>query len=79
MLIHQFENQKTLLAVCPNSELVTRAAVRAASQAGAPLLLAATLNQVDLDGGYTGWTPQALVELEKIYHNNADRLLKRVP
>ncbi len=27
----------------------------------APMLLAATLNQVDLDGGYTGWTPEDLV------------------
>ncbi len=24
-----------------------------------PMLFAATLNQVDIDGGYTGWTPAA--------------------
>lgn len=52
--------RRTLLAVCPNSAAVTRAAVAAAEEAQAPLLLAATLNQVDLDGGYTGWTPADL-------------------
>ena len=50
----------TLLAVCPNSEAVARAALLAAQDARTPLLYAATLNQVDRDGGYTGWTPQAL-------------------
>jgi D-tagatose-1,6-bisphosphate aldolase subunit GatZ/KbaZ len=50
----------TLLAVCPNSEAVARAALRAAQEVGTPLLYAATLNQVDRDGGYTGWTPDAL-------------------
>lgn len=47
----------TLLAVCPNSDAVARAALLAAREADAPLLYAATLNQVDTDGGYTGWTP----------------------
>lgn len=47
----------TLLAVCPNSEAVARAALLAAAEADAPLLYAATLNQVAPDGGYTGWTP----------------------
>ena len=51
----------TLLAVCPNSEAVARAALRAAQRADAPVLYAATLNQVDTDGGYTGWTPDAFV------------------
>lgn len=49
--------QITLLAVCPNSAAVLEAAVRAAARQRAPMLFAATLNQVDLDGGYTGWTP----------------------
>lgn len=52
----------TLLAVCPTSDAVLRAALQAASQAQAPLLIAATRNQVDIDGGYTGWTPQALMD-----------------
>lgn len=50
----------TLLAVCPNSEAVARAALCAAQEARTPLLYAATLNQVDRDGGYTGWTPHDL-------------------
>jgi tagatose-1,6-bisphosphate aldolase non-catalytic subunit AgaZ/GatZ len=58
--------QLTLLAVCPNSAAVLEAAVKVASQANAPMLFAATLNQVDRDGGYTGWTPMAFVqELER--------------
>jgi len=51
----------TLFAVCPNSETVLRAAIRAAKRANAPILFAATLNQVDMDGGYTGWTPKDLI------------------
>jgi len=47
----------TLLAVCPNSNAVVRAALRTAERLRAPAIFAATLNQVDLDGGYTGWTP----------------------
>lgn len=56
----QTGSRHTLLAVCPNSEAVARAALRAAQEARTPLLYAATLNQVDRDGGYTGWTPQDL-------------------
>ncbi|MFO8233245.1 MAG: class II D-tagatose-bisphosphate aldolase, non-catalytic subunit [Longimonas sp.] len=52
----------TLLAVCPTSDAVLRGALAAASDAEAPLLIAATRNQVDVDGGYTGWTPRALVD-----------------
>ena len=54
--------QVTLLAVCPNSAAVLEAAVKVAAENGAPMLLAATLNQVDLDGGYTGWSPSAFVQ-----------------
>jgi D-tagatose-1,6-bisphosphate aldolase subunit GatZ/KbaZ len=54
--IHQ-----TLLAVCPNSEAVLEAAVMVAAHNHAPMLFAATLNQVDRDGGYTGWTPAEFV------------------
>ncbi|HXF64719.1 MAG TPA: class II D-tagatose-bisphosphate aldolase, non-catalytic subunit [Caldilineaceae bacterium] len=53
--------QVTLLAVCPNSEAVLEAAVQAAAQNHMPMLFAATLNQVDRDGGYTGWTPADFV------------------
>ena len=51
----------SLLAVCPNSDAVARAALAAAQEANAPILFAATLNQVDRDGGYTGRTPQEFV------------------
>ena len=47
----------TLLGVCPNTRLVTEAAVLASAEYRAPVMFAATLNQVDIDGGYTGWTP----------------------
>ncbi len=53
--------QITLLAVCPNSDAVLEAAVVAAAANDTPMLFAATLNQVDRDGGYTGWTARELV------------------
>jgi tagatose-1,6-bisphosphate aldolase non-catalytic subunit AgaZ/GatZ len=54
--------QITLLATCPNSEAVLEASVKVAASNNLPMLFAATLNQVDRDGGYTGWTPQAFVD-----------------
>jgi tagatose-1,6-bisphosphate aldolase non-catalytic subunit AgaZ/GatZ len=53
----------TILAVCPTSPAVVRAALQASKEAEAPLFFAATLNQVDIDGGYTGWTPAGFVRL----------------
>lgn len=56
----------TLLAVCPNSAAVLEAAVKVAARCHSPMLFAATLNQVDRDGGYTGWTPaQFVAEMER--------------
>lgn len=57
----------TLFAVCPNSENVLKAALRAAKRAHAPIKFAATLNQVDIDRGYTGWTQYDLVRKIKEY------------
>ena len=51
----------TILAVCPNSLNVVKAALHAAKRANAPIKFAATLNQVDIDGGYTTWTQYDLV------------------
>lgn len=51
----------TLLAVCPNSIAVLEAAVKAAAENHSVMLFAATLNQVDRDGGYTGWTQAQFV------------------
>lgn len=53
----------TLLAVCPNSPSVIKAAFRAAKRNNAPILFAATLNQVDGDGGYTGMTQKDFVRV----------------
>jgi len=57
----------TLVAVCPNSDAVLEAAIIAAQRNNAPMLFAATLNQVDRDGGYTGWTPAAFVNKMRGY------------
>ena len=53
--------RSTLLAVCPNSRAVARAALQAAHEANAPALFAATLNQVDVERSYTDFTPETLV------------------
>jgi len=52
----------TLFASCPNSEAVLKASIMAAKRANAPIKFAATLNQVDIDGGYTGWTQESFVK-----------------
>jgi D-tagatose-1,6-bisphosphate aldolase subunit GatZ/KbaZ len=57
----------TLLAVCPNSDAVLEAGVLAAVRNRTPMLFAATLNQVDRDGGYTGWTPAVFVSKLNAY------------
>jgi len=59
--------QVTLLAVCPNSDAVLEAAVKAAMLNRSPMLFAATLNQVDRDGGYTGWKPADFVARMNAY------------
>jgi tagatose-1,6-bisphosphate aldolase non-catalytic subunit AgaZ/GatZ len=51
----------TLLAVCPNSVAVLEAAVKVAAANNMPMLFAATLNQVDREGSYTGWTADEFV------------------
>ncbi len=70
--LHSRGTQITLLAACPNSDAVLEAAVKVAAANNMPMLFAATLNQVDRDGGYTGWTPRAFVarmtELAEKHH-----------
>jgi tagatose-1,6-bisphosphate aldolase non-catalytic subunit AgaZ/GatZ len=56
---------RTLFAVCPNSLAVIRASLRAAKRNNAPLKFAATLNQVDLDGGYVKMTQYDFVRYIK--------------
>ena len=57
----------TLLAVCPNSSAVLEAAVRAAARNRSVMLFAATLNQVDYEGSYTGWTQADFVNQMQAY------------
>ena len=57
----------TLLAVCPNSVAVLEAAVKVAAENNMPMLFAATLNQVDREGAYTGWTPDEFVSQIKVF------------
>lgn len=53
--------KRTILAACPNSRAVIKAALRSAKRCNAPVKFAATLNQVDNDGGYTGFTQKEFV------------------
>jgi D-tagatose-1,6-bisphosphate aldolase subunit GatZ/KbaZ len=52
----------TIFAACPNSSAVIKAALRAAKRCDAPIKFAATLNQVDMDGGYTGLNQEQFVK-----------------
>ena len=54
--------RRTIFAACPNSLSVIKASLRAAKRCNAPIKFAATLNQVDLDGGYTGLTQEEFVK-----------------
>lgn len=69
-LLHRIDELKretgvsrTIFAACPNSPAVIRAAFRAAKRNNAPIYFAATLNQVDCDGGYTGMTQKEFCRL----------------
>ena len=67
-LEHKTGIKRTLLAVCPNSVSVVKAAFRSAKRNNAPIKFAATLNQIDGDGGYTGLTQ---LEFTKMLRNEA--------
>lgn len=67
-LLHKLDELKektgvprTIFAACPNSPTVIRASLRAAKRNNAPIYFAATLNQIDCDGGYTGMTQEDFV------------------
>jgi tagatose-1,6-bisphosphate aldolase non-catalytic subunit AgaZ/GatZ len=64
--------KRTIFAACPNSLSVIRAALKAARRCNAPVKFAATLNQVDLDGGYTGLTPSEFVKTINLHAQNLD-------
>lgn len=67
---------RTLFAACPNSISVIKAAFRAAKRNNAPIKFAATLNQVDGDGGYTGLTQ---AEFTKMLANEAEAINYKGP
>ena len=46
-----------ITSVCSAHELVIEAALLQAAEQGGPVLIEATCNQVNQDGGYTGNTP----------------------
>ncbi len=54
--------KRTIFAACPNSLAVLKAALLSAKRCNAPVKFAATLNQVDTDGGYTGFTQKEFVD-----------------
>lgn len=54
--------RRSLFAACPNSTAVLRASLLSAKRCNAPVKFAATLNQVDTDGGYTGFTQEQFVK-----------------
>jgi len=62
--------RRTIFAACPNSISVIRAALKSAKRCNAPVKFAATLNQVDLDGGYTGLTPSEFVKTVRLHARN---------
>ena len=54
--------KRTIFAACPNSISVLKASLISAKRCNAPIKFAATLNQVDTDGGYTGFTAKQFVD-----------------
>ena len=62
--------KRTIFAACPNSFSVIRAALKSAKRCNAPIKFATTLNQVDLDGGYTGLTPKDFVGIIHMHARN---------
>ncbi len=72
--IHELELQtgikRTIFAACPNSISVIRAALKSSKRSNSPIKFAATLNQVDLDGGYTGLTHSQFVKTIRLHAHN---------
>lgn len=62
--------KRTIFAACPNSLSVIIAALKSAKRCNAPVKFATTLNQVDLDRGYTGLTQSEFVRTVRLYAEN---------
>ncbi len=74
-LLNTFYNQLTdpitILGVSPISKHIVKGALLAAKECDAPMMFIASLNQIDYDGGYTGWTPKSFT---KFLDNEVKRL-----
>jgi tagatose-1,6-bisphosphate aldolase non-catalytic subunit AgaZ/GatZ len=53
----------TLLGICPIARNVIETSIQISKLMDFPLMFVATLNQIDIDGGYTGLTPRDFVKL----------------
>jgi D-tagatose-1,6-bisphosphate aldolase subunit GatZ/KbaZ len=62
--------RRTIFAACPNSLSVIRASLKSAKRCNSPIKFATTLNQVDIDGGYTGLTPAEFVKTVRLHSKN---------
>jgi D-tagatose-1,6-bisphosphate aldolase subunit GatZ/KbaZ len=60
---HKAGGECGVYSVCSAHPLIIEAAVRFAQQSGSPLLIEATSNQVNQDGGYTGMRPADFARL----------------
>ncbi|NVM77309.1 D-tagatose-1,6-bisphosphate aldolase subunit GatZ/KbaZ [Duganella sp. SG902] len=68
---HKAGERVGIHAVCSAHPLVIEAAMETALERGLPVLIEATSNQVNQDGGYTGMTPAAFRDF---VHGIADRV-----
>lgn len=62
LLKRLYQRRSTILGISPISEYTIVSSLRAANRLNAPLLFVASLNQIDIDGGYTGLTPSSFVK-----------------
>lgn len=67
---------RTIFAACPNSISVIKAALRSAKRWNSPVKFATTLNQVDIDRGYTNLDQKEFFNTIKL---EADRMNVKVP
>lgn len=67
---------RTIFAACPNSISVVKAALRSAKRWNSPVKFATTLNQVDIDRGYTNLDQKEFFNTIRL---EADRMNVKVP
>ncbi len=68
--------RRTIFAACPNSISVIKAALRSAKRWNSPIKFATTLNQVDIDRGYTNLNQKEFVNTVR---REAERINLNVP